>query len=210
MGDSHKDHAVKEGHPVPLGFGELSVSTGDHVGHFYGTREEWKNVLVPFLKTGLEAGDKCVFHLSPEPEERELRAELANAGVDVDAAVKSGQLVFSEGGSEPAEMREALNRALSEIPDRYPFLRWGGDMTWSFKKIPNTDTLMEWESMCNVIENPKAVFLCQYDLKKFMGNVVVDALKTHPLCIVGKAVHKNPFYEEPEAFLQELRSRRKA
>ena len=210
MEESHKEDAVKEGHPVPLGFGELTVSTGDHVGHFYSSREEWKNILVPFLKAGIEAGDKCVFHLSPEPEERELRTALANAGVDVDSVVKSGQLVFSEGGSKPAEMKEALNRALSEIPGRYPLLRWGGDMTWSFNKIPDTDTLMEWESMCNVIENPQAVFLCQYDLKKFMGNVVVDALKTHPLCIVGKAIHKNPYYEEPGAFLEELRSRRKA
>ena len=107
-------------------------------------------------------------------------------------------------------MQEALSRALSEIPSRYPFLRWGGDMTWSFKKIPDTDTLMEWESMCNVIEDPQAVFLCQYDLKRFMGNVVVDAMKTHPLCIVGKAIHKNPYYEEPAVFLEDLRSRRKA
>ena len=210
MSDSHGDHAVKEGHPVPLGFGELTVSTGDHVGHFYGSREEWRNVVVPFLKAGLDAGDKCVFHIKPEPEERELRAALADAGVDVDAAVASSQLVFTDGGSGPEQMREALSRALSEVPSRYPLLRWGGDMTWSFDKIPDSDTLMEWESMCNVIENPLAVFLCQYDLKRFMGNVVVDAMKTHPLCIVGKAIHKNPYYEDPETFLEGLRSRPKS
>ena len=43
---------------VALGFGNLYASVGDHMGHFYQTKEEWKNILVPFLKAGLEAGDK--------------------------------------------------------------------------------------------------------------------------------------------------------
>ena len=66
---------------------------------------------------------------------------------------------------------------------------------------------MEWESHCNVIENARAVFLCQYDLATFLGNVVMDALKTHPICIVGNAIHENPFYEEPAVFLKELENR---
>lgn len=67
---------------------------------------------------------------------------------------------------------------------------------------------MEWETMCNVIEGPPAVFLCQYDLTQFLGSVVIDALKTHPLCVVSSVIHKNPFYEKPELFLEGLRRRR--
>ena len=145
---------------------------------------------------------EVILQFSEVPDDHEVRRRVDKAA--------ASQLVFSDGGSEPKHMREALSRALSEVPDRYPLLRWGGDMTWSFNKIPDSDTLMEWESMCNVIENPQAVFLCQYDLGQFMGNVVVDAMKTHPLCIVGKAIHKNPYYEDPETFLEGLRSRRKS
>ncbi len=66
---------------------------------------------------------------------------------------------------------------------------------------------MEWETHCNVIENPRAVFLCQYDLTAFRGNVVMDAMKTHPLCVVSNVIHQNPYYEKPEVFLDELRHR---
>ena len=58
-------------------------------------------------------------------------------------------------------------------------------MTWALKKLPTSETLMEWESHCNVVENPPAVFLCQYDLKVFLGTVVMDALRTHPVCILS-------------------------
>ena len=35
----------------------------------------------------------------------------------------------------------------------------------------------------------------------------MDALKTHPLCVVSNAIHQNPYYQEPEAFLAQLRRR---
>jgi len=194
---------------VRLGFGELSGSAGDHIGHFYRTKEEWLGILVPFLKEGLKAGDKCVYMANPEPEQGHLRKALSEAGVDVDAAMGSAQLVLGEGMAEPEEMRKWLHVILAEIPKQFPFLRWGGDMTWSLTKVPDTDTLMEWESMCNVIEDPPAVFLCQYDLTRFLGSVVVDAMKTHPLTVISNTIHENPYYENPEVFLENLRRRGK-
>ncbi len=80
-------------------------------------------------------------------------------------------------------------------------------MTWSLSEMPTTETLMKWETECNVIDNPPALFFCQYDLTQFLGTVVLDALKTHPLCIIGSTIHQNPYYEDPEVFLEELRTR---
>lgn len=83
-------------------------------------------------------------------------------------------------------------------------------MTWSLRQASTSEMLMVWETMCNTFENPPAVFLCQYDLAQFLGSVVIDALKTHPLCIIGSAIHQNPFYEQPEVFLEALRRRHAA
>jgi hypothetical protein len=66
--------------------------------------------------------------------------------------------------------------------------------------------LMEWESMCNLMDTP-AVFLCQHELAQFTGSVLIDVLKTHPLCIIGSVMRQNPFYTKPEAFLAELHRR---
>jgi hypothetical protein len=50
--------------------------------------------------------------------------------------------------------------------------------------------------------------ICAYDLSKFGASVVIDAMRTHPVVIVGGLLHENPFYVSPEQFLLELRERR--
>jgi len=192
---------------VSLGFGNLYASTGDHIGHFYRTSEEEKSVLVSFLKTGLEAREKCVCLISAGRRRQELQEALTAAGIDVESAVTSGQLVVDEGKSHPKELQDMLGKVLGEIPGRFPLLRWAGVMSWAFKKIPTTEKLMEWETHCNTVENPPAVFLCQYELPTFLGTVVMDAMKTHPICIISNVIHQNPYYEKPEVYLEELRRR---
>ena len=195
---------------VVLGFSGLTASVGDHIGHFYQTHEEWQQVLIPYLKTGLEAGDKCVYLMRPNPDWRGLREALAAAHIDLATALASGQLVLDEGRATPEELREWFTSVIAETSGRFRLLRWGGDMTWSLRQTSTSERLMVWESMCNTFANPPAVFLCQYDLTQFLGSVVIDALKTHPLCIIGSAIHQNPFYEQPEVFLEALRRRHAA
>jgi len=192
---------------VSLGFGKLYASPGDHIGHFYRTTEEGKDVLVSFLKAGLEAGEKCVCLISAGRSREELLEALTDAEVAVEPSVASGQLVIDEGKSEPKALQHMLGQALAEIPGRFPFLRWAGVMSWPLKKVPTTEKLMEWETHCNLVEDPAAVFLCQYELPTFLGTVVMDAMKTHPICIVSNVIHQNPYYEKPEVYLEELRHR---
>ncbi len=139
---------------------------------------------------------------------RGLPDALAANGIDVEGALASGQLVLDEGKSRPEELKDMLRGAMVDIPARFPALRWVGEMTWTLEKLPTTEKLMEWETHCNCVEDPAPVFLCQYDLTAFLGNVVMDALKTHPICIVSNVIHQNPYYQKPEVFLEELRHRK--
>ncbi len=192
---------------IPVGFGDLYLSAGDHVAHFYSRDEEWLDLAAGFFDAGLTSGDKCVCVVRPGAREEQLKQRLSDRGMPVEAALASRQLVLFEGKDKPSEMQEELAHALAEIPDGYPLLRWAGDMSWSLQRMPTTEKLMEWESHCNMVENPPAVFLCQYDLRAFLGSVVMDAMKTHPLCVVGNAIHRNPFYQRPEEFLAEMSQR---
>ncbi len=206
---TYSQEAIHQGirEPVFLGFGDLFVSAGDHIGHFYQTREEWKEILIPFLKEGLEAGDQCVYLMNPAPEWQEVHTALQAAQIDVDRALSSGQLILEVGKSSPQALHDWLTTLIAELPGHYRLLRWGGDMTWSLRQMPTSERLMEWETMCNPITTPPAIFLCQYDLTQFFGSVIMDALKTHPLCILGQVIHRNPFYIPPAIFLEELRRR---
>ena len=100
-----------------------------------------------------------------------------------------------------------LREAMADVPEKYSLLRWVGVMSWALKKVPSTETLMEWESHCNCVDDPAAIFLCQYELPMFRGNVVMDAMKTHPICVISDVIHQNPYYQDPAAYLEELRHR---
>ena len=190
----------------PLGFGDVYASPGDHIGHFYQTKQEQRDILSAYLKAGLDADQTCV-SLHPRPEREDLEKALAAVGIDVGGAVASGRLVLDEGQGDPKNMQAMLEDALAEVKKRSSLLRWAGDMTWSVGKMATTETLMQWETHCNVVEDPRAIFLCQYDLRRFRGDVVMDALRTHPLCVVSNVIHQNPYYEDPETLLKELRER---
>ena len=198
-----KKSTTTEHTDIDLGFGELQVKSGDHIGHFYQSRENFKELLIPFLSKGLTTDDKCV-SICDKESQREILESLEAQGLDVENALSSEQLVFSEGATSPEEMQGMLKKYISEIPDKFRFLRWNGDMTWSLEKMPTTETLMKWETACNIVKDPPALFFCQYDLTKFLGSVIMDALKTHPLSIIGSAIHQNPFYEDPHEFLKSL------
>ena len=207
MEDHEHPHVHTGGEPIELGLADLSVTVGDHISHYYQNDTESHDVVVGFLAAGLHSGrDKCVYLCQDETWSR-VEGQLAQCGIDIAAAMASGQLLVDEGRPSPEELRTRLHAALAEIPDPFRTLRWVGDMTWSFGQMADTETLMEWETMCNVVESPPAVFLCQYDLRRFVGSVIIDAMKSHPLSIIGNTVHQNPCYVDPEAFLTEIRNR---
>jgi hypothetical protein len=46
------------------------------------------------------------------------------------------------------------------------------------------------------------------DLSKSRGDLITDAMRTHPLVILGGVLQVNPFFIPPDQFLRELRERR--
>ena len=195
---------------VFLGWRGLYSAVGDHIGHFYLDRAERTELMVPFLKVGLESGDKCVFLVNSDPGWSDIRGALESAGADVKGALDSKQLVVDAGEGSADALKQVLAEAIADTRRRFNLLRWVGDMTWALAKMPTTEELMTWETACNVVDEPPAVFLCQYDLSVFSGSVLFDALKTHPLCVIRNSIHQNPFFEQPDAYLAQLSDRRTA
>jgi hypothetical protein len=75
--------------------------------------------------------------------------------------------------------------------------------------LPGVDDLIEYETRVNhVIPKYEDTVICAYDVSKFGASVVVDALRTHPVVIIGGLLQENPFYVPPDQFLIEIRERR--
>jgi hypothetical protein len=82
-------------------------------------------------------------------------------------------------------------------------------MEWALVDLPGVDDLIEFETRVNyVVPKYEDAVICAYDLSKFRADVVMFALRTHPVVIIGGLLQENPFFVPPERLLQELRERR--
>jgi len=62
-----------------------------------------------------------------------------------------------------------------------------GEMTWSLSGTPGSEQMMSYEEELNplVDKYPGVTIICQYDLRRFNGVSILDALLTHPSILVA-------------------------
>jgi len=93
----------------------------------------------------------------------------------------------------------------------YTQTRIMGHMEWALLDLPGVGDLIEYETRVNyVIPKYEGPVICTYDLTKFGASVVIDALRTHPLVIIGGLLQENPFFVSPDQLLLEIQERRSA
>src|SRR6202167_6548295 len=68
-----------------------SLGRHRHICAFFNDLDEQHRVLRSFIKEGFEQGDKAFHIVDPELREDHLK-RLADAGIDVDEAIATGQL----------------------------------------------------------------------------------------------------------------------
>lgn len=203
---------------VPLGFGSISVPLGSHIAGFYRNLQEHCNITIPFIKTGLMRGAKCVYVFNAETRDG-LEGTIQGVGVDVDveAALTSGQLnilsteetYFSEGSFSPKNTLDLLETALRTAREEgYGEVRLTGDMTWALQERSGVEQLMEYEALLDqLLPDYPQIAICRYNLARFPGDIIIDVLKTHSDCILGGILVHNHFYQDPKVFLKELQER---
>jgi signal transduction histidine kinase len=174
-------------------------------------------VLRPFIKDGFERGDKALHIVNPKLRDDHLR-RLADAGISVAETMGNGQLEVWEWYEGPL-YRDRFDKNVwlqsfetglkSGHAAGYKQIRFLADMEWALVDLPGVSDLIEFETLVNyaTAKYDDAV-ICAYDLSKFSAGVALDALRTHPVVIMGGLVQESPFFVPPDQFLRELRERR--
>jgi MEDS: MEthanogen/methylotroph, DcmR Sensory domain len=190
-----------------------------HICAFFNSVDEQHRVLRPYIREGFADGDKAFHYVDPERQDEHLRW-LAGAGVNVTEATNTGQLEVRpwqgstlEGGRFDLETwLSTFEEVLQSGPAAgYGQTRFFGHMEWALTGLPGTEDLMEYETRVNyVIPKYEDTVVCTYDLTKFGASAAMDALRTHPVVIIGGLVQENPFYVSPDQLLSEIRERRLA
>ena len=203
--------------PAPISLAGSHLGETRHVCAFFNSDEEEYRVLLPFIKDGLESGDKAVHVLNREQRQDHLR-RLAAAGIDSATAQESGQLelrvntevYLPDGRFDQDRMLQVFEQLASgNAQGGFPLSRICCRMDWAVEDRSHVDDVIEFESRVNEVwRHHDDAVICTYHLGQFGGDAVIDIMRTHPLVIVGGILQQNPFFVPPDEFLHEFSQRR--
>jgi len=202
-------------HDASLTVAPDALSENRHVCAFFNSIDEQHRVLDRFIRDGIAEGDKA-FHIVDPERRAEHLSRLADAGIRVEDAVGSGQLevhpwqdAYLRGDAFDEERWLATFEQVlqSGREEGYPCTRLLAHMEWALEDLPGVENLIQYEAKLNYVipEYPDTV-ICTYDLSKFGAQTVMNALRTHPVVIIGGLMHENPFYVAPDEFLRDMQT----
>lgn len=196
---------------MAMGLPGVSLAPGDHICAFYRGAKQRDELLVPYLREGLLAGDKCIC-VTDDPGADETVRALA-LELDVDVSLATGQLepmrsesTYLSGGYFAIDRmigfwEDAVGGAVRR--DGFGFVRAVGEMTWALRDLPGVEHLLAYEARLNdFLPRYPQVVLCLYDLEKFSnGEILLDIMRTHPKVLLSGQLLDNPWYVEPDEYL---------
>lgn len=199
---------------ITMGVPGVTITPGDHICAFYRGSAQRDEVLIPYLREGLLAGDKCLCVMD-DPETSCVLGPLS-VELDVDLAQRTGQfaLLGSDGAYLPGgyfaidRMLEFWERGIGGAvrEQGFSFVRAVGEMTWALRDLPGVEHLVTYEARLNrFLPRYPQVILCLYDLEQFTdGQVLMGLLRTHPKVLMSGQLLDNPWYVEPDDYLADL------
>ncbi len=194
-----------------LGFNGLEAQPGTHLCGIYAGEQQLNEIVVPFLETGLRAGDKCMCivdsvepaqilaKLDPELRPRQ-RADMSQLVV-----MRSSHVFCRSGAFSANETIGLWKAAVSEAMYDRRFEMVRAVNTWSQHDVvvnPKEHLLLESE-MNRVMPLYPQVMLCLYDLEQFGGALIFDLLRTHSRLLLGGLLLENPYYQTADEVMAE-------
>ena len=182
----------------------------DHLCSIYESPQEHYAVAVPFIRIGLDRGEKCIY-IADDGTVGDVRQAMQSEGIDVERATASKALVLAtkeqayleHGSFHPDWMftfwREATQLAMSE---GFSALRATGETEWVLRGGRGLERWMEYESrLTHTLSESNCSALCQYNRRLFPPELLLDVIRTHPMVVYGGTVCRNLYHVPPDEFL---------
>src|SRR5579872_7258535 len=143
----------------PICFANATLGSERHICAFFHTPDEEYRVLLPFIKEGIERGEKA-FHIVDPRQRADHLARLDRGGIDTKKAEKSGQLqvkrwedaYLRQGHFDQDAMLALIEEVLKSGPEEgYTLTRLVAHMEWALEDRPGVNDLVEYETRLNYI-----------------------------------------------------------
>jgi len=196
--------------PNHAGSGNVSPTADPHLALVYESQREQFATAVPFIRTGVEQNERCIYCYHDNSRE-EVLAALNAGGVPVERALEDGRLtivpaeeVYLEGGTFDRDRVTAMLDELAEETvesDEFERLRVTAENTWLADVDTPAETFFEYDAGANhVIDHDSFVGLCQFSRNHFDDHALANVLRTHQHVAFDDHYAHNAHYESPEEF----------
>src|SRR5438128_7003973 len=183
----------------------------DHLCSIYESPQEHYAVAVPFIRIGLDRGEKCIY-IADDGTVGDVRQAMQSEGIDVERATASKALVLAtkeqaylkHGSFHPDWMftfwKKATQLAMSE---GFSAVRATGETEWVLRGGRGLERWMEYESrLTHTLSESNCSALCQYNRRLFPPELLLDVIRTHPMVVYGGTVCRNLYHVPPDEFLE--------
>ena len=169
--------------------------TERHLSLFFRNPDEQWQLLRPYIVDHLSAGAPVIY-LQHSTSAEQLMQRLHDEGLPLDKLIARGllrvlppsQTYLLPGHFDAQRMLNFIETAIvASLEAGQQRVLLTGEMTWSLQGTPGAEQMAIYEEQLNplVDKYPAVTIICQYDLKRFNGDIILDALLTHPSILVA-------------------------
>ena len=171
------------------------MAWGTHFCHFYDSKQDLLDTLVPYFKAGLDNKEFCVWVIADPLTKEEAWNALRKGVPDLDRhlADQSIEMFVGEewylknGRFNLKRITSAWNEKLEQALARgYAGMRVSGDTCWLRKK--------DWQDFCayenhlnESISDQAMTVWCSYPLAKSGAAEILDVARTHQFCLTRRS-----------------------
>ena len=167
---------------------------GTHFCYFYQKKEDLMDILVPYIKKGLEDNQFCVWVTSEDLNEKEAKKKLKSEIKNFNEFETKGQIEifpYTKWYLKNGEFN--FQRVLDGWVQKYNYaisqgfngIRVTGNTAWIKKKDWKDFSDYE-EEINNVVGNYRMIVLCTYNAEKCGINEILGVMKTHQVATIRK------------------------
>lgn len=170
----------------------VSAAQKSHVCHFYSDRQDLLDILIPFFKEGLEAGEFCLWGADEPLTKEDAMGELKKAVPNLEDYIDKGQLeIFAAGELYQGRLdsQRTYDRFMKILHDALDKGFAGFRCNGNTRGVPSRDwlSLMIYESYIDAgVRRFPVTTMCSYAQEKCGVEEIAGLEKVHQSTLIKR------------------------
>ncbi len=174
--------------------GVMGLPWGTHLCQLYRSRSDFLDVLIPYLHSGLERNELCIYVASDPLPEGEARTLFHEVLPGCQSVLRSGQLEISDFRQWCSAGGSFNIREVSDLPLKK--LEWSRVLGYEGIRIASNvgplqagewESFMKYEEAANLaVPGKKMIMICSYPLERYGPSELIEIAGNHQFTLNKK------------------------